>query len=200
VALRGRTGCQERLAGTLEAHQLGQRRPEDVEVEDADPWSSAARGLVRQRRKSECEVDCSGEHGHQLARSAGQCARSRGADDPDDEVDLVEGGEDAPATLLLPTPPLPLETTTTFLTPSSLRFCGNPRCIRGMVGGASLRGRPCARGSIVRQSLTRCGRGTRQLTRGLSWLRGAEVEANERAAEPDEGAMLRGRQVQAELY
>lgn len=47
-----------------------------------------------------------------------------------------------PDTLLFPTPPLPLETTTTFLHPGTARFCGRPRCIRGMVGGASDRGRP----------------------------------------------------------
>jgi hypothetical protein len=43
----------------------------------------------------------------------------------------------------LPTPPFALETAMTRFAPGIDRFAGNPRCMRGIVGGASERGSPC---------------------------------------------------------
>jgi hypothetical protein len=48
-----------------------------------------------------------------------------------------------PAIVLLPTPPFADETATTFFTSFMDLFCGNPRCIRGICGGAPERGSPC---------------------------------------------------------
>lgn len=48
-----------------------------------------------------------------------------------------------PAMVLFPTPPFADETAMTFFTSFMLRFCGSPRCMRGICGGAPERGRPC---------------------------------------------------------
>lgn len=50
------------------------------------------------------------------------------------------GGEDEPATVLFPTPPLPLATATTFFTFGMPRFGGRPR--RGIIGGSPRFGSP----------------------------------------------------------
>jgi hypothetical protein len=47
-----------------------------------------------------------------------------------------------PAMVDFPTPPLADETAIIFFTSLICRFCGRPLCIRGMVGGAPLRGSP----------------------------------------------------------
>ena len=47
-----------------------------------------------------------------------------------------------PAMVLFPTPPLADETAMIFFTSLMLRFCGSPRCMRGICGGAPERGSP----------------------------------------------------------
>lgn len=46
------------------------------------------------------------------------------------------------ASVDLPTPPFAEKTAITFRTFGMRRFVGRPRCMRGIVGGAPLRGRP----------------------------------------------------------
>lgn len=62
---------------------------------------------------------------------------------------MGEEMEDEPETVLFPTPPFPLATTTTFLTPGIFDFLTGPS--RGIVGGrlpaSLLVGRPYARRS-----------------------------------------------------
>jgi len=47
-----------------------------------------------------------------------------------------------PAMVDFPTPPLAELIAITFFTSLILRFCGSPRCMRGICGGAPVRGRP----------------------------------------------------------
>lgn len=51
-----------------------------------------------------------------------------------------------------PTPPLAEETAIIFFTSLICRFCGRPLCIRGMVGGAPLRGSPYTSSAFIRMS------------------------------------------------
>lgn len=51
-------------------------------------------------------------------------------------------GGNLPDIVDFPTPPFAEETAIIFFTCSICRFCGRPLCIRGIVGGAPLRGSP----------------------------------------------------------
>jgi hypothetical protein len=76
-----------------------------------------------------------------------------------------------PAMVLFPTPPFADETAITFFTSLMLLFWGNPRCIRGICGGAPERGRPCARRQPLRLTVL-----SHQHTRGFSCCKQRNVE------------------------
>src|SRR5258708_7141113 len=92
----------------FETEELGHRWTEDVEVQHADP--NAFTG-----GDGECEV-----HFERTRRIATH--------------ENNDVGRNGPAMVLLPTPPLPLATATTFLTCGMPRFGGSPR--RGIIGGS----------------------------------------------------------------
>lgn len=103
----------------------------------------------------------------------------------------------SPATLLFPTPPFPLETTTTFLHPGIRLFVGNPLCILGIVGGASLRGRPCDQTAVSTAPLWKSGK----RTKGLScppWR--ATVVERDREEEGAEKRQVQGTAAAAVLH
>ena len=60
--------------------------------------------------------------------------------------------ESIPAMVLFPTPPFADETAMTFFTSLMFLFCGSPRCMRGICGGAPERGRPWGATSVMEQS------------------------------------------------
>jgi hypothetical protein len=76
-----------------------------------------------------------------------------------------------PAIVLLPTPPLALETAITFLTFLILVFSGKPLCMRGNCGGAPARGSPYNLQSVLIKAF-----GWTLLTRGFSCLNILDVE------------------------
>lgn len=116
-----RTLGEERLVGAVETHELGDGGPEYIEVEETD---ARACGVQRER----------GGEVHWRGR-----ARQRG------RAGCGEGRTGRPATVLLPTPPLPLATARTAPTCGMDRFWGGPPPLRGIWGGGAAlrRGRPC---------------------------------------------------------
>jgi hypothetical protein len=73
-----------------------------------------------------------GQRGKRRGSLGGECRYMSGSH--------VEWIEDKPATVLFPTPPLPLATAMTFFTLGIPRLGGRPR--RGIVGGSPRFGRP----------------------------------------------------------
>lgn len=141
-----RTGREHRLSSSFQTHQLWYRRAENVEIEETDPRLCSFESRRLYGRQRECEIDC--KEGLQGASQSVIediliCAGFEATQLCLGRSESYQPFQDVPATLLLPTPPFPLLTTTTFLTPGSFRFCGSPRCIRGIVGGALFLGRPC---------------------------------------------------------
>lgn len=117
-----RTFGQPGFFGFLESHELRDGWPEDVKVQHTDAWSSPWRMLGMQGER-ERKVDC---------RSNMSAPSNL----------LCWGGAGLPATVLLPTPPLPLATARTFLTLGSGLLCIGPP-LRGICGGGPGRlGRP----------------------------------------------------------
>lgn len=93
----------------------------------------------------------------------------------------MEEGTSSSPTLDLPTPPFPLATTMTFLTPGILDFFGNR--MRGSVGGAGrFVGRPWERereseaGTLGELELEEMERERGGRTRGFEWDRTSEVK------------------------
>ncbi len=116
-----RTGRQTGFSGRFETEELGNRRPEDVKVKHAD-----ACAVVRGEGKGEVHL---GERGESVSLQVG-ISHTR---------DMISR-EGEPATVLFPTPPLPLATATTFFTFGMPRFGGRPR--RGIIGGSPRFGSP----------------------------------------------------------
>lgn len=95
---------------------------------------------------------------------------------------------DVPATVLLPTPPLPLATTTTFLTCEIRRFAGRPRVGRG--GGAPDRGKPGDGSGNRDEEAPSRGRGRGGGSCGQEVFRsGAKLD--EERGRADEGVVMR---------